>query len=248
MIGRTNAGGGGGINFKIVGGTTQPTGKENLIWVNTSTPITNWAVSPNQPENPTEGMVWIEDGDANGINILKKNAVEIFPSRCMQYADGEWKAQESYLYRNGGWVQFSSTYNGELFWNGNQYNEITGGWRTATSGGYSYSIGKTMDMSVISGNGRAGMFYAVNKLDFTGKSGVEVTYITTGTNITIELRTRIAGADLSGTPTSKVTMPMSATEKTVTLPLATSNTMGLYIYFNGGDVGSTVSIRKVRWY
>lgn len=107
MIGRTNTGGGSGINFKVVGGTAQPTGKENLVWVNTETAITSWAVSPNQPDTAAEGMVWIQDGTNNGINIVKKNAVEVFPSACKQYSDGGWKNVEAHLFRNGEWVQFS---------------------------------------------------------------------------------------------------------------------------------------------
>lgn len=51
MIGRTNAGGGGGgLNFRVIGGTTQPTSpKENDIWVNTSTNIPQWIMSPIDP-------------------------------------------------------------------------------------------------------------------------------------------------------------------------------------------------------
>ena len=52
MIGRTNAGGGagGGLNFKVVGGTSAPASpKENTIWVNTSTAITSWDFSATEP-------------------------------------------------------------------------------------------------------------------------------------------------------------------------------------------------------
>ena len=55
----TRRGGGGiaGLNFKVVGGTTQPTNpKENTIWVNTNTDITSWVFSAGQPESPTEGL------------------------------------------------------------------------------------------------------------------------------------------------------------------------------------------------
>lgn len=110
MIGRTNAGFGAGINFKVVGGTVQPTGKENLIWVNTSTPITNWVVSPNQPENPTEGMVWIKTGASeNCINIVKKNAVEIGLVNCSQFVSGGWLPLVGYYFDGSQWKQFSET-------------------------------------------------------------------------------------------------------------------------------------------
>lgn len=50
MIGRTNVGGGDNLNFKIVGGTAQPSNpKENTIWVNTSTAIHAWDFSATEP-------------------------------------------------------------------------------------------------------------------------------------------------------------------------------------------------------
>lgn len=110
MIGRTNAGFGAGINFKVVGGTVQPQGKENLIWVNTSTPILFWAVSTIQPESAFDGMVWIVNGTENGINILKKNAMELYPSGCRMYRNGKWEDVESFLFRNGEWVRTAAKY------------------------------------------------------------------------------------------------------------------------------------------
>lgn len=50
MIGRTNVGGGDNLNFKIVGGTAQPSNpKENTIWVNTNTAIHAWDFSATEP-------------------------------------------------------------------------------------------------------------------------------------------------------------------------------------------------------
>lgn len=50
-FGNTNAAAGGtSLNFKVVGGTTEPTNhKENMIWVNTSNKITGWYFSATQP-------------------------------------------------------------------------------------------------------------------------------------------------------------------------------------------------------
>lgn len=50
MIGRTNVGGGAGLNFKVVGGTSAPASpKENTIWVNTDDEITGWVFSTKRP-------------------------------------------------------------------------------------------------------------------------------------------------------------------------------------------------------
>ena len=51
MLGRTNTGGGGGgLNFRVIGSTIQPTSaKENDIWVNTDTKIPSWYFDVNEP-------------------------------------------------------------------------------------------------------------------------------------------------------------------------------------------------------
>lgn len=56
---------GAGLNFKVVGGTTQPTSpSENTIWVNTSTAITSWSFGANEPNVcqvtvPDAGDPWV---------------------------------------------------------------------------------------------------------------------------------------------------------------------------------------------
>lgn len=174
--------GGAGINFKVVGGTVQPQGKENLIWVNTSTPISIWVVSTFQPESAFDGMVWIVNGTENGINILKKNAIGLFPSGCRMYRNGKWEAVESFLFRNGEWVQFSRT---ELIlFRGGVLNPDFGGFGDATIA-ESYiqviahgdsSSGTAESHSVTSGNAVDLTYY--NKFVFTANAGrYESSYI-----------------------------------------------------------------------
>ena len=69
-------GSGAPLNFKIVGGTTEPTNpKENMIWVNTDQKITGWNFSATDPFNfkiaSNAGAVV---GTAGGITFTKKNA------------------------------------------------------------------------------------------------------------------------------------------------------------------------------
>ena len=129
MIGRTNAGGGagGGLNFKVVGGTSTPASpKENTIWVNTSTKITDWIFSATQPTGAT-GMVWISTGKTSTapFNALKKNNITIYPISAKQYVGGAWVDKTAKIYQNGAWVDW---WNGELYENGNQFTNVTGGW------------------------------------------------------------------------------------------------------------------------
>ena len=131
MIGRTNAGGsgGGGLNLKVVGGTTKPTSpRENTIWVNTATAITGYILSPTQPETGTEGLVWLKTADTGvEINVGRKNAVLLHLDYARIYTGSAWKDVEGFAFTNGNWAQFSNlrTY---LYNAGNQCEALTGGW------------------------------------------------------------------------------------------------------------------------
>lgn len=110
MIGPTNArGGGGGLNLKVVGGTTQPTNpRENTIWINTTTAITSYALSPTQPENGTEGLVWLKTADTGvEINVGKKNSIVLYLSTAKLYTGGKWVSINGFVYVNSAWNQFA---------------------------------------------------------------------------------------------------------------------------------------------
>lgn len=111
MIGITNAGGGGGgsLNFKVVGGTSAPASPaENTIWVNTSADITGWVFSPAAPSSPKEGTVWLKTGLSSpvGFNAFKKNGLWVYPTACQQYVSGAWAAKTAKTYQSGAWVEW----------------------------------------------------------------------------------------------------------------------------------------------
>lgn len=123
-------GGGSELNFKVVGGTTQPGNpKENTIWVNTDTAITAWVFSASEPESPIAGMVWIATANTGSVNanLLKKNAVTVCLLSAKQYIGGSWSNKAAYIYQDASWVQFSSelVY---LYDTGSECTGITGGW------------------------------------------------------------------------------------------------------------------------
>lgn len=104
---RRGVGGSGGLNFEVVGGTTQPTSpKENTIWVNTSTAITSWVFSAAQPTNPAAGMVWIATANSSSapFNALKKNTLQVLPQAAKQYISGAWVDKTAVIYQAGKWV------------------------------------------------------------------------------------------------------------------------------------------------
>ena len=113
MIGITNAGGGGGgLNFKVVGGTVQPTSpSENTIWVNTSVAITSWVFSTTAPTNPAAGMVWFATGSSSSVafNAVKKNGIWVYPAGCQQYVSGAWVTKTAKTYQSGAWKDWQLT-------------------------------------------------------------------------------------------------------------------------------------------
>lgn len=108
--GTGNLGGGsGGLNFKIVGGTSEPSSpRENDIWINTDVKITSWVFSATEPETPVEGMVWISTGTTSTVefNALKKNGIQVYPLSAKQYLDGVWVDKTAKSYQGGEWVEF----------------------------------------------------------------------------------------------------------------------------------------------
>lgn len=109
----SGAGGGAGLNFRVIGGTEQPTApRENDIWVNTDTEISTWVFSATEPGNPAPGMVWIEVGAESdvGFNALKKNGIGVYPVWVRQYMDGAFADRYAYIFRSGEWVQFSDVF------------------------------------------------------------------------------------------------------------------------------------------
>lgn len=110
MIGRTNTGsGGGGLNYKIVGGTTAPSAtKKNTIWINTSTKITSWIFSATEPKNPVSGMVWIIVGLSSRVefSVTKENSIMIYPLSAKQYVSGAWVNKTAKTWDGSKWVDW----------------------------------------------------------------------------------------------------------------------------------------------
>ena len=103
---------GAGLNFKVVGGTTQPANpKENTIWVNTSNEITGWIFSAEEPDVPEEGMVWFAVGLSSlaEFNALKENTLQVYPVLAKQYASGEWSESPAKIYQGEKWANLEDT-------------------------------------------------------------------------------------------------------------------------------------------
>lgn len=112
MIYNMTGGGGGGLNFKVVGGTVQPTSpSENMIWVNTSVAITSWVFSTTAPTSPAAGMVWFSTGPISSVafNAVKKNGIWVYPTGCQQYVSGAWVTKTAKTYQSSAWKDWQLT-------------------------------------------------------------------------------------------------------------------------------------------
>ena len=174
-IGRTNTGGGVGMNFRIVGGTVQPnSAKGNDIWVNTDK-VESYVFSAIEPESPVAGMVWFEVGFDSSVafNALKKNAVYVYPVSCNQYVDEEWVSVEAHIFQNGEWVQFSDIVTELVLYNaGDQCADITGGWETH---GSASSILKEDHIYLMIGSGWIGrQAWTANPVDMSNYTTLNI--------------------------------------------------------------------------
>ena len=130
MIYNMTGGGGGGLNFKVVGGTVQPASpSENMIWVNTSVAITSWVFSTTAPTNPAAGMVWFATGSISSVafNAVKKNGIWVYPAGCQQYVSGAWVTKTAKTYQSGAWKDWQLT----LYKDGTKRVKFTDGNDTA---------------------------------------------------------------------------------------------------------------------
>lgn len=144
MIGFTNAGGFDRLKLRVLYGTQTPSNpQENDIYVKTGIAIPSWEFS--ETENPTwsmsKGFVYFtstyvsgyDQRQNTGLNFLKKNTIYTNLLGCYQYDGSSWHRMDAYIYHSG-WKKFSSTWDGTLYYNGNQYTDHTGGWMVRLKG------------------------------------------------------------------------------------------------------------------
>lgn len=181
-------GGSGGLNFKVVGGDSQPaSASENTVWINTDAEITGWVFSPSEPETPAEGMVWVQTGTASetSFNALKKNGIILCLTGAYQYIDGAFTPVEGALYDGEEWLSFSAAavY---LYLAGDTCESVTGGYtaaalkNTSTTNDTSVAVPTVTygDSSMViqpgktstAGTYRGGIVRTSNKIDCSGYS------------------------------------------------------------------------------
>lgn len=136
---------GGGAGIRVVGGSTQPASAlDKTIWVETSTAISSYVFSADEPETPAAGMVWVKTGSSSPVefNALNgNNVLMVYPTQCKQYVSGAWAAKTAKSYLNNGWQDWAVW----LFMAGTgQVVEWTG----FSLGGSSYTLNDTSKITL----------------------------------------------------------------------------------------------------
>ena len=169
------SGSGDGLNFKVVQYATTPTGTaaENTIGVVTDTAITSLVMQAEQPENPTDGMVWIkvDFSSASAFYVDKKNMVKVYPVVAYQYIGGMWVIKDSYIYQNAAWVILFNSY---IYYYGNEFESLTGGWIARGPGAtVGTNIIKDTDGITLK-SGASSNMQTANKIDLSGFNTLSV--------------------------------------------------------------------------
>lgn len=151
------------LNFKIVGGTTQPANPiENMIWVNTNQPITDWTFKSYEPQQKQEGLIWIETSNISNIefNVLKKNNIDVYPLFIKQYINNTWEQKEAKIYQN----EWLTWWTGSIYDQGNENINITGGFEHNGNG--TCNKGSNYITISYSGTGKSHL-HTKNKINFS---------------------------------------------------------------------------------
>lgn len=141
MIGKTNGGGRDRFRPTVYGGTTAPAKPKNGdFWIYTNTKIArvewNCWVHSFPGWQQSDGDVQIASGGYDSSTVVDltniRNGLHYFcPNDCYQFEGGKWYRKDAYVYRNNAWLKFSTwaqSWDGTLFYNGDQYTYVTGGW------------------------------------------------------------------------------------------------------------------------
>lgn len=189
MIFNMTGGSGASLNFKVVGNPQPENPKANTIWVDTDVEITGWDFSTTQPTSPVSGMVWITTGvfSTAPFNALKKNNITIYPLHAKQYIDNNWVTKTVKSYQNDEWVDW---WNGELYANGDEYVNITGGWYGIDTGLSTSNVNITkiasgLKLHLTTNNRKVGMMVTRKPIDLTDYNIITFTgYIFKSTSTT----------------------------------------------------------------
>jgi hypothetical protein len=243
MLGRTNAGGGAGLNFKIAGNPKPGNPAENTIWVDTETPITSWIFSEEKPSPAEDGMVWFNIGTSSAVafNALKKNGIMVYPISAKQYVNGAWVDVEAKSYQNGVWEAWATI----VLDKANQAFDFIVDSLHIVDGEY-YSLitdsGDYVEMTAGNGTGVPRAWQWKTAIDLSKYSLLEVTGYSTGGRFGIANSLKGIGEQESITETAS--MNFTESERIYTLDISQITSVG-YIGFYASK-NESVFVKQIR--
>lgn len=255
-IGKTNAGGGSGnaLNFNVKRYATEAklladTPKENTIGIISTTEMTGWIIDAKQPDNLTEGMVWILAGTDSSVefNALKKNGIQVYPLSAKQYVSGTLVDKTTKIYQGGEWVDWFVY----LFSYGDECTDISGGWalkKWYAEYGQAASFQKTdssLRVYCDASTSTSGMVYSKKKVNLRNKTKLVATVDVTYNFVHMSIVVLNGGTE----PTEIVSMQEFTTSGTHELAIDLDGEYFIGIRFDNGYVDkkqSLVDIQEVK--
>lgn len=235
------------LNLKVVAYATEDlltadTPTENTIGIVTTTPIPAWYFSAEQPENMVEGDVWMKTDAESPVsfNAVKKNNITVYPFEAMQLNE-ELEKVPAFCYLAGKWVELWK-WNGELYKEGKEYEDITGGWVTGVIwSGYSASgstVTKKNDYLYIDGaDGSSHGFKTANQIDLTPYSAFNIRYTAPSTiNVSVaatfpkDSENMIAKSNMSGGTNVTKSLSLNSVNQAARIGIFDYNGKGVEIY------------------
>lgn len=233
-----NGGGGAGLNYKVVGGTTEPTNpKVNTIWINTSAKITGHVFDVSQPTG-IEGLVWIKIGTSSAVafNALKKNTIQVYPIGAKQYVDGAWVNVAAYTYLSSGKIQWA--YERRYLYKDGPITDETGDWSLKaihantgnTTTGIQFSAGSTLTLTGSNSSGSGQWSYGELKHAKTVKTNG-------ATKLCISFTKFTGGTGSDGNPILAI-----STNKT---SVADFDSSSGFVYYNTGNLTEGAHVKEI---
>lgn len=239
MIFNMSGGGGAALNFKVMGGTAEPSNPaENTIWIDTDAKITGWLFSSHQPENPAEGMVWISTSTSSTapFNALKKNVIMVYPLSAKQYVNGAWVNKTAKTYQGGKWVDWivyvvpSNTFS---WFSNNKYR-----------GNVTKNNDNSVTVNCTSTNYYV-MAFTNETFDLTGFNKMIVTYTSTSgySMAAIGVATSTTGTEAYNEYIAYTKVNKTSTPVTATINISNINRP---VYFGAAEFNGSITIYEIR--
>ena len=257
--------GGAGLNFRIVGGTSQPASPtENTIWVETQLAVKGFQFSHIPPQTRPDGSalvtgdVWvvIDSSRDTYFNALKKDCITVCVDGCYQWDGTEWAYKKSQIYIDGVWHRLETTI---IYVNTDGVNTDAVGDMTLIV--YTSATVQEKQLVISSGKGDYTSYptaFAEKKVSLTGRNTLTVTF-KGGTNyhpIVFGVHTNKTTAwnniatKCAPYGTEQIDSGNSSIKNMNTFTYDVSQFNGDYYLFVGGrrnaNYGSTVTIKE--WY